>query len=142
MRNFLTYLLLSTSFYIYSQCDINLLGGTYKHVKLVDTLDVDVYISYDTLDRTIMVFDYYNKPDTVFYRYEDKYDRYIVDYELYNTRTYIIKKVLCCKNCDNTFLVRLKKNKDRVKWVYVDNEDVIVKHKHSLFKKHYINYNK
>jgi hypothetical protein len=46
------------------------------------------------------------------------------------------------KDDKNNSKIKVKKNEDWVKRIYVDNERVVVEHKHSIFKKHYIIYYK
>ena len=140
MKYFLTYILLTLSNLVYSQCDIDLIGGSYRYGKSSDTLEVVTYLSTDTLDNTVLVLDFYDKPDTVFVGMLDNISRYTVDFNINTSKSYRIRKIICYAKMDNTFLLKVRRNHDRVKWVYIDKDVVLIKHKHNILKKCVIRY--
>lgn len=116
------------------------MGGTYKYCKSSDTLEMDTYISTDTLDNTIFVLDYYDKPDTTLLDSTDRFHRYMVDFNVNKSKSYIVRKIICYTKMDNTFLLKIKRNPDRVKWIYIDKDCILIKHKHNLLKNCVIRY--
>lgn len=137
MKTILTYLLIILSLYSYGQCDLYSLGGDYKPPNPNSkTESISVFISTDINDREIVVFDFFGKDDTVLVESRiingELINHYRIEPDFFESDSYRIKKVYHTK-C--FFMLKIKRNKDRVKWVLFDEDKVCLVHKHGLFRK-------
>ena len=123
MRFYLLYIFLFLSSYLYGQCDADLIGGTYNYIKSSDTLEVDTYISTDTSNNTIFVLDFYDKPDIINNR---------IEFNVIETKSYKVKRILCNSKIDGSYLLKIKRNKENIKWIYIDNTNIILNYKRKL----------
>ena len=145
MRNIITYVLITLSLYSYGQCDLYALGGDYKHPNPKSKTEIiSVFISTDLNDHEIVVFDFFGMDDTVLVesRLVDGkiVNHYRIEPSSYESNSYPIKSIQWYDDC--SCIMKIGKNKDKVKWVEFHDGKVCIIHKHGLFRKCVISFKK